>query len=227
MPAREIRFKDLTFGYPNGPLVLDASRPDDPRRLVAGHRGPERRRARPPSPSCCAVSTTRRSGAIEIDGHDLRSLDIDAWRARVTAVFQDFVRFELPLRDNVAPSRRTRRRDSGRARSRRRRAPGEPGHDPGARLRRWYRPLGRAVAARGARPRAVRGAPRRRRGAARRAHRPARRARRGRDLRSHPGRHARLHDHPDLASLLDRPPRRPHLRPRARPGDRAGHRTTS
>jgi ABC-type multidrug transport system fused ATPase/permease subunit len=44
------------------------------------------------------------SGAIEIDGVDLRELDLDSWRARVTAVFQDFIRFELPLRDNVAPS---------------------------------------------------------------------------------------------------------------------------
>jgi ABC-type multidrug transport system fused ATPase/permease subunit len=43
-------------------------------------------------------------GAIEVDGHDLKSLDVDGWRARVTAVFQDFVRFELPLRDNVAPA---------------------------------------------------------------------------------------------------------------------------
>ncbi len=29
---------------------------------------------------------------------------MDAWRSRLTAVFQDFVRFELPLRDNVAPA---------------------------------------------------------------------------------------------------------------------------
>ena len=43
-------------------------------------------------------------GAIEIDGVDLRELDIDAWRERVTAVFQDFTRFELPLRDNVSPA---------------------------------------------------------------------------------------------------------------------------
>jgi ABC-type multidrug transport system fused ATPase/permease subunit len=43
-------------------------------------------------------------GAIEIDGIDLRDLDVDAWRSRVTAVFQDFIRFELPLRDNVAPA---------------------------------------------------------------------------------------------------------------------------
>ncbi|MCX7063512.1 MAG: ABC transporter ATP-binding protein, partial [Proteobacteria bacterium] len=44
------------------------------------------------------------SGAIEIDGTDLREFGVDAWRQRVTAVFQDFIRFELPLRDNVAPS---------------------------------------------------------------------------------------------------------------------------
>ncbi|HVQ25191.1 MAG TPA: ABC transporter ATP-binding protein, partial [Planctomycetota bacterium] len=42
-------------------------------------------------------------GAVEIDGVDLRNLDEDGWRARLAAVFQDFIRFELPLRDNVAP----------------------------------------------------------------------------------------------------------------------------
>src|SRR5690606_30876812 len=43
-------------------------------------------------------------GSIEVDGVDLREFDIDSWRSRVTAVFQDFIRFELPLRDNVAPT---------------------------------------------------------------------------------------------------------------------------
>ena len=44
------------------------------------------------------------SGAIEADGVDLREIDIAAWRSRLTAVFQDFIKFELPLRDNVAPN---------------------------------------------------------------------------------------------------------------------------
>src|SRR6185369_6798251 len=44
------------------------------------------------------------AGSIEIDGIDLRQFDIDSWRSRVTAIFQDFIRFELPLRDNVAPT---------------------------------------------------------------------------------------------------------------------------
>ena len=43
-------------------------------------------------------------GAIEVDGLDLRALDLNGWRSRVAAVFQDFIRFELPLRDNVAPA---------------------------------------------------------------------------------------------------------------------------
>jgi ATP-binding cassette, subfamily B, bacterial len=44
------------------------------------------------------------SGAISIDGVDLREFDLASWRSRVTAVFQDFIRLELPLRENVAPA---------------------------------------------------------------------------------------------------------------------------
>jgi ABC-type multidrug transport system fused ATPase/permease subunit len=44
------------------------------------------------------------AGAIEIDGIDLRDFDLASWRSRVAVVFQDFVRFELSLRENVAPS---------------------------------------------------------------------------------------------------------------------------
>jgi ATP-binding cassette, subfamily B, bacterial len=44
------------------------------------------------------------SGAIEVDGIDPREFDVSSWRSRITAVFQDFIRFELPMRDNVAPA---------------------------------------------------------------------------------------------------------------------------
>ncbi|HEV2871752.1 MAG TPA: ABC transporter ATP-binding protein, partial [Actinomycetota bacterium] len=44
------------------------------------------------------------AGAVEVDGVDLRELDLDRWRARLAAVFQDFIRFELPRRDHVAPT---------------------------------------------------------------------------------------------------------------------------
>jgi ABC-type multidrug transport system fused ATPase/permease subunit len=43
------------------------------------------------------------SGVIEADGIDLTEIEIDEWRSRLTAVFQDFIRFELTLRENVAP----------------------------------------------------------------------------------------------------------------------------
>ena len=46
------------------------------------------------------------AGAIKVDGVDLRDLELAGWRARVAAVFQDFVRFELSLRENVDPAER-------------------------------------------------------------------------------------------------------------------------
>ena len=42
-------------------------------------------------------------GALLVDGIDLRDLEVEAWRSRIAAVFQDFIRYELPLRENVAP----------------------------------------------------------------------------------------------------------------------------
>jgi ABC-type multidrug transport system fused ATPase/permease subunit len=39
-----------------------------------------------------------------VDGTPLPDLDLKEWRTRLAAVFQDFVRYELPLRDNVAPT---------------------------------------------------------------------------------------------------------------------------
>jgi ABC-type multidrug transport system fused ATPase/permease subunit len=42
------------------------------------------------------------AGRITVDGIDLRDLDPGAWQRRVSAVFQDFVRYALPARDNVA-----------------------------------------------------------------------------------------------------------------------------
>jgi ATP-binding cassette, subfamily B, bacterial len=43
-------------------------------------------------------------GVIEADGVDLRELDLASWRSRLTTVFQDYIRYELSLRDNVAPT---------------------------------------------------------------------------------------------------------------------------
>ncbi len=97
-------------------------------------------------------------GAIEVDGIDVRELDLASWRSRITAVFQDFIRLELPLRDNVAPAGAPDDVDPAGARSRRRGEPRDARHGARARLRERHRPVGRPMAARRAGARAVRGA---------------------------------------------------------------------
>jgi ATP-binding cassette subfamily B protein len=103
MPAREIRFKDLTFGYPGGSPVLehfDLTIPAGSSLAIVGQNGAGKTTL---AKLLCRLYDPQ-SGAIEIDGTDLRELALDSWRERLTAVFQDFIRFELTLRDNVAPA---------------------------------------------------------------------------------------------------------------------------
>jgi ATP-binding cassette subfamily B protein len=103
MPAREIRFRDLTFAYPGGPPVLerfDLTIPAGSSLAIVGLNGAGKTTL---AKLLCRLYDPQ-SGAIEVDGVDLRELSIGEWRARVAAVFQDFTRFELPMRDNVAPA---------------------------------------------------------------------------------------------------------------------------
>jgi ABC-type multidrug transport system fused ATPase/permease subunit len=101
-PARDVRFRDVTFAYPGGAPVLehfDLTIPAGSSMAIVGQNGAGKTTL---AKLLCRLYDPQ-SGAIEIDGVDLRELDLGAWRERVTAVFQDFIRFELPLRDNVAP----------------------------------------------------------------------------------------------------------------------------
>jgi ATP-binding cassette, subfamily B, bacterial len=41
------------------------------------------------------------AGRVMVDGTDLRSFDIEAWRRRIAVIFQDFVRYELSVRENI------------------------------------------------------------------------------------------------------------------------------
>jgi ABC-type multidrug transport system fused ATPase/permease subunit len=103
MPAREIRLRNLTFGYPGGAPVLDGldlTIPAGSSLAIVGQNGAGKTTL---AKLLCRLYDPQ-GGAIEIDGVDLREIDLDAWRARLAAVFQDFIRFELPLRDNVAPA---------------------------------------------------------------------------------------------------------------------------
>lgn len=98
----EIRFRGVSFDYPGGPLVLDGldlTIPAGTSVAIVGQNGAGKTTLA--KLLCRFYDPT--AGAIEIDGTDLRQLDLDQWRRHVTAVFQDFVRYHLPLRDNLAP----------------------------------------------------------------------------------------------------------------------------
>ncbi len=99
----ELRFRGVSFGYPRGPLVLDGfdlTIPAGTSLAIVGQNGAGKTTL---AKLLCRLYDPV-AGLIEADGVDLRTLDLADWRQHVTAVFQDFVRFELPLRDNVAPS---------------------------------------------------------------------------------------------------------------------------
>ena len=53
------------------------------------------------------------AGTIEVDGVDIRRFPPDQWRRRVTAAFQDFVRFEVPAQQTVGVGQLERVDDRG------------------------------------------------------------------------------------------------------------------
>lgn len=53
-------------------------------------------------------------GRILLDGHDLREYDLDAVRANLGVIFQDFVRYDLTAAENIAVGRMSQRDDRAR-----------------------------------------------------------------------------------------------------------------
>lgn len=105
LPAHSLRFRDVTFAYPAAPdrpvlRGLDLEIPAGTSLAIVGQNGTGKTTF---AKLLCRLYDPQ-SGAIEVDGVDLREFDLASWRRRVTVVFQDFVRFELSLRENVAPS---------------------------------------------------------------------------------------------------------------------------
>jgi ABC-type multidrug transport system fused ATPase/permease subunit len=101
--AHGVRFVDLGFTYPTASSsVLDgfelAIEPGTSLAIVGQNGAGKTTLAK----LLCRFYDPQQ-GRIEIDGHDLRTLDPNAWREQVAAVFQDFVRYELTLRENIAP----------------------------------------------------------------------------------------------------------------------------
>jgi ABC-type multidrug transport system fused ATPase/permease subunit len=103
MPAVGIRFDEVTFRYPGADRAVlegfDLSIPAGSSLAIVGQNGAGKTTL---AKLLCRLYDPE-AGAIEVDGVDLRDLDVVSWRSRVTAVFQDFIRFELSLRENVAP----------------------------------------------------------------------------------------------------------------------------
>jgi ATP-binding cassette subfamily B protein len=111
LPAAAIHFRNVSFSYareghhgdsPDLPRVLDGFDlvvPAGTSLAIVGQNGAGKTTL---AKLLCRLYDPQ-NGAIEIDGTDLREFDLASWRSRVTAVFQDYLRLELPLRDNVAP----------------------------------------------------------------------------------------------------------------------------
>ncbi|MEL6985337.1 MAG: ABC transporter ATP-binding protein, partial [Actinomycetota bacterium] len=101
--AIAIRFRDLTFTYPKAtaPVLrgLDLTIEPGTSLAIVGQNGAGKTTL---AKLLCRLYDPD-SGTIEVDGRPLTTIDLDTWRTRVTAVFQDFARWELSLRDNVAP----------------------------------------------------------------------------------------------------------------------------
>jgi len=102
LPARDIRLRNVTFAYPGGAPVLDGidlTIPAGSSLAIVGQNGAGKTTL---AKLLCRLYDPQ-GGVIEVDGVDVRELDLASWRSRIAAVFQDFIRLQLPLRDNVAP----------------------------------------------------------------------------------------------------------------------------
>jgi ATP-binding cassette subfamily B protein len=101
LPAHEIRFEKVTFRYggAGAPVLdqLDLTIPAGHSLAIVGLNGA----GKTTLVKLLARLYEPETGRITADGTDIRTLDPAAWQRRVGAIFQDFVHFDLPLRDNV------------------------------------------------------------------------------------------------------------------------------
>ncbi|MGI8870250.1 MAG: ABC transporter ATP-binding protein [Mycobacteriales bacterium] len=104
IPAREIRFDRVSFSYRGSdrPILdgLDLTIEAGTSLAIVGQNGA----GKTTLVKLLARVYDPTAGQVTVDGIDLRKLAPDSWRAQIAAAFQDFVRYQLPLRENVAPA---------------------------------------------------------------------------------------------------------------------------
>ena len=105
MPSQDIALRDVSFAYPGSRRAvlsgLDLTVAAGTSLAIVGQNGAGKTTL---AKLLCRLYDPN-NGAIKVDGVDLRRLEPGGWRRRIAAVFQDFVRFELSLRENVDPTR--------------------------------------------------------------------------------------------------------------------------
>ena len=101
LPAGEIRFEGVRFSYPgrSAPVFdgLDLRIEAGRSLAVVGLNGA----GKTTLIKLLAGLATPQAGRITVDGTDLAAIDRAGWRRAVAAIFQDFVHYELPARDNI------------------------------------------------------------------------------------------------------------------------------
>jgi ATP-binding cassette, subfamily B, bacterial len=100
-PAREIRFEKVSFTYPGAakPVLcaLDLPIPAGHSMALVGLNGA----GKTTLVKLLARLYDPTGGALKVDGADLREIDPKDWQRRIAAIFQDFLKYGLPARDNV------------------------------------------------------------------------------------------------------------------------------
>ncbi|MFD0204710.1 MULTISPECIES: ABC transporter ATP-binding protein [Saccharothrix] len=102
MPRSAVVFRGVRFGYPDAPAPvldgLDLVLPSGKCTAVVGVNGA----GKTTLVKLLARLYEPTAGRIEVDGVPLDAFPAQAWRCRLSVIFQDFVRYELSVTDNVA-----------------------------------------------------------------------------------------------------------------------------
>jgi ATP-binding cassette subfamily B protein len=102
LPRHLIRFQGVRFRYPRGGAAvfdgLDLDIPAGRSLAVVGANGAGKTTL---VKLLCRLYEPA-EGCITVDGVDLRQFEARSWQRQIAAIFQDFVRYHLPLRDNIA-----------------------------------------------------------------------------------------------------------------------------